>query len=1706
MLPRARARLAQSVQGGGFSTMLLFSLLWHSHSLLPVTAQSPGSIGLSSAYVASSAGGVTLGPTAWTLETFFFATAAPATVWTPIISLASSSSGGGELRLAQNVQGGGFGMVLSCAAGSATGASTCCTDGPCGTACGSCVSGSCSCPCNSVGDVYYNTGVALPTGVWHHLAITCTPSGTTSSTVRLWLNGALNITATLPLVHTYSAAAVYLGADPYSADGRVSGLYTSVRAVAGVAVYTGAFAPPAAPLALTQAAGVNTAAIAGGQTVLLLSAASAAALLTDSAGSVTLAAVANGGTPWFSSAVPWPASASASASPSPSATASAICRAYTFLGSALASQGAARSACQALGAGWDLASIPDAAAAASAVPAGSAGCGGQNSGNAEQWLGLVDLGVGSGPTTYNPGYANGGRTTYAGWAFTDGASTSFLQGTTAGQALWDTNEPVADATQLCVTSKSTGLKNAPCGANTVAACCMRSGCSTSPSPSPSASPSASPSPSATASFSACSVYFDGSSAIASAGTTAFTALGSAPYTLELFVKLTAAAANAWTTILSIGQVNLGNEIRLGQNIGNSGKTGLLLPSTTCAAGVGSCAGCTANCEPCSTCTGSNLNSAYFNVPITVAPQPLSLNMWHHLALVRSGAAHTLYVDGKAFLNASATYSAAAGAVYLGSNPFCCDGYLQGYFTNVRLTTGVALYSGASFALLAGPLGAAQAAGVNISAASSAQIPLLLSMTAPAGTGQANSGSGSISMSVITGTPRGSTDCPWAPTGSASPSVSASASASASPSASPTVSASPFCYAQLPQNTVCMQDLGPWAGTPWSAFPAQPTTLRGCQAICDSIFATYNCAIILYSPYEAWAGGPACWFYPLSAATEPDRSNTKAYCTPGVGAPASWIAAVNGCRSSTPSPSASATGSASRSPSPSASPTASPSSPCTPYQPPAVWGGAAPLPPWKRVTATLMNTYVTIDGLQFTSADNSNATVGGYQLTPAMSVACANPGALITAFAYTEYSGSSYPYPTKSGLQSMGPWRCDDGSTITTVLVANPTCCNGASAALPAGRVCLPSPSPSPSPSNSPSASASASTSASPSLAPSAPPRGSVYFNGASSAASNITAFPALGSGQFTIEGWAKLTAAAGSWTPILTVGTAGGWEIRIMQSIYGSSGVFGVMLPSATCAAGVGSCGGCAGGAGGSCETASSTSIAFFSTPLSGSARALSLNIWHHIALVRSGSSAHTLYVDGAAYLSASSTYTLPQCALYLATNAVGDGPSRGFISNVRVVSGLAVYGGASFSPPAAPFAIVTAAAPNVSAVTAAQTVLLLSTATAATALANSGSASSAMLAVRTGTPVFSADSPWTPPAAGSVYLGGSAAAISTGTPALTAFGAAPYTVEFWVKLTAAAPSGWAPIVSIGLNDGYEIRFTQSMGGSGTFGMVMPASSCAGSSCLGCYGGISCNARPGINQAFFNVPISGGAPAALSLNVWHHIALVRAGGTAHTLYVDGAAYLGMALSYSLPAGYFMLGANPYGPGDGYATGYFSNVRVVSGLAVYSGASFPPPAAPFLTASPAGPNTSAVSAAQTVLLLSTDTAATVLSSSGSGSVSFSTSNIGTPVFSADSPWASSSVSPSASASPSASPSPTVTVVALPVAAAAAAGTACLAQPYRATVTLGRYIAGAYAPFDTCAVYTNIGATSPVWCAWRWGGGGLPLFCRRSLPPPPPAARE
>jgi hypothetical protein len=233
------------------------------------------------------------------------------------------------------------------------------------------------------------------------------------------------------------------------------------------------------------------------------------------------------------------------------------------------------------------------------------------------------------------------------------------------------------------------------------------------------------------------------------------------------------------------------------------------------------------------------------------------------------------------------------------------------------------------------------------------------------------------------------------------------------------------------------------------------------------------------------------------------------------------------------------------------------------------------------------------------------------------------------------------------------------------------------------------------------------------------------------------------------------------------------------------------------------------------------------------STRVIPSSQWVHIAVVRSGS-VITHYLNGAPNGSGTSSQSFNGVStpLYVGIDRGASSYTAGYISNLRVVKGVAVYTGA-FTPPQTPLAIVqSAVAPSIQAITGTQTSLLtcngptiIDGSTNAFTITNNGSAPVSTAVVPTFTTVTIINSGYTG-SAGAGYTG-SASSGYTGSAGLGIVG---YTgsASTVVGYTGSGGGG-------GGGNGY----TGSAGAAGAVGYTGSASTGSGASINTIDGGTS---------------------------------------------------------------------------------------------------------------------------------------------------------------------------------------------------------------------------------------------------------------------------
>lgn len=298
------------------------------------------------------------------------------------------------------------------------------------------------------------------------------------------------------------------------------------------------------------------------------------------------------------------------------------------------------------------------------------------------------------------------------------------------------------------------------------------------------------------------------------------------------------------------------------------------------------------------------------------------------------------------------------------------------------------------------------------------------------------------------------------------------------------------------------------------------------------------------------------------------------------------------------------------------------------------------------------------------------------------------------------------------------------------------------------------------------------------------------------------------------------------------------------------------------------------------------------------------LNTWHHVAMVRNGTTL-TFYLNGTSV--GSTTYgttfsTNASGTVQIARHAYGSPNqnwTKGYFSNSRIVNGTAVYT-ANFTPSTTPLTAIT------------NTSLLVRGDTGAFYdLSNNGLAETGV-----GSPVVTTQVKKFGSESG--FFNGSSSYLTVTDSTALKFGSGDFTVEGWYYTGSATNQSLISLQTVSTAAAFRMDF------EGATSKIYLLCSTNGTS--------------------FAVNISS---TAISLNTWTYIAAVRS-GTTFTLYINGVSAASTTVSGVLTtstANY--IGCTNTGSFTQFVTGYLDDIRITKGVARYT-ANFTPPTATFPT--------------------------------------------------------------------------------------------------------------------------------------------------------------
>lgn len=314
------------------------------------------------------------------------------------------------------------------------------------------------------------------------------------------------------------------------------------------------------------------------------------------------------------------------------------------------------------------------------------------------------------------------------------------------------------------------------------------------------------------------------------------------------------------------------------------------------------------------------------------------------------------------------------------------------------------------------------------------------------------------------------------------------------------------------------------------------------------------------------------------------------------------------------------------------------------------------------------------------------------------------------------------------------------------------------------------------------------------------------------------------------------------------------------------------------------------------CYIANSSNVYFinavnFGTPTVGQ--------WNHIAVYRSGNNFYGSLNGSVTSLATSSDSVVDNAAAFVVSGYSSPNPVElpvtGYISNLRLVTGSPVYGASNFTPPTTPLTAITG------------TQLLMCQANRF--IDNSSNAFSITVG---GNPSVQRFSPFEPSApystsviGGSGYFDASGDYLNT---TGTTIGSSDYTLEYWIYPTSGA----------------TLQGVFSTDGGTTTGTL----------------------RTGIYDGKLYVDIYNGTGSInlgsnIVLNTWTHVAITKS-GSSYTSYLNGVVNTTWSDSTSIFGTAWLVGMLQNT--SNFFRGYVSNLRLVVGSVVYTGA-FTPPTAP-----------------------------------------------------------------------------------------------------------------------------------------------------------------
>lgn len=340
---------------------------------------------------------------------------------------------------------------------------------------------------------------------------------------------------------------------------------------------------------------------------------------------------------------------------------------------------------------------------------------------------------------------------------------------------------------------------------------------------------------------------------------------------------------------------------------------------------------------------------------------------------------------------------------------------------------------------------------------------------------------------------------------------------------------------------------------------------------------------------------------------------------------------------------------------------------------------------------------------------------------------------------------------------------------------------------------------------------------------------------------------------------------------------------------------------------------------------------------------------WYHVAFVRSSGTVK-FYLNGALNYTSSFATNITETDVNIGQARTGTFFTPGYISNLRIVKGVAVYTSA-FAVPTKPLTATQLANDNgypSIAITGTSTSLLMNTTNNSNYLTDSSSFDNTI--TNNNSAVSSALTPFK---VGSILFNGTSQYLTIpSSSALQGIASGDMTIEFWIYLNSAWGTSLFNPIQKGRTGSSDYEWGVYLTGAGSNAGVISWQP---------------NNNTGVNTYVYN-----STSVTILPSQWYHVAICITGSTVRFFLNGVAAGTASLAQVTFTANGALSVTNNNNGTNTYFPGYMSNIRIVKGIGVYTSA-FTPPAgvlAATQTVNQSGNPSAAITGTQTSLLLNT----------------------------------------------------------------------------------------------------------------------------------------